>query len=86
MLWYLHLCSEAGIVVLEYVDHPLGIMAERASVEGQFKKVFLKPFVRIGISSNLEKAKELHKRAHSMCFIANSVNFPVECEPSIEIS
>ena len=36
MLWYLHLCAEAGIVVTAYVD---------------------------------------------LCFVANSVNFPVRCEP-----
>ena len=28
MLWYLHLCADAGIVVAEYVDRAEGIMAE----------------------------------------------------------
>jgi organic hydroperoxide reductase OsmC/OhrA len=29
------------------------------------------------------KARELHHAAHKKCFIANSVNFPVTCEPKI---
>jgi organic hydroperoxide reductase OsmC/OhrA len=24
----------------------------------------------------------LHERAHELCFIASSVNFPVHCEPA----
>jgi organic hydroperoxide reductase OsmC/OhrA len=33
----------------------------------------------------MEKARSLHEKAHGMCFIANSVNFPVRCEPEIQI-
>jgi organic hydroperoxide reductase OsmC/OhrA len=25
----------------------------------------------------------LHERAHALCFIARSVNFPVTCQPTI---
>jgi organic hydroperoxide reductase OsmC/OhrA len=28
-------------------------------------------------------AASLHEAAHRACFIANSVNFPVRCEPAI---
>src|ERR1700750_1746367 len=28
MLWYLHLCSEAGVVVTDYTDSATGTMAE----------------------------------------------------------
>ena len=31
MLWYLHLCSEAGVVVLDYTDNATGIMDEKAN-------------------------------------------------------
>jgi organic hydroperoxide reductase OsmC/OhrA len=34
----------------------------------------------------VELAKRLHHDAHRFCFIANSVNFPVRCEPSIDVS
>ena len=32
---------------------------------------------------HLAAEADLHKPAHEKCFIANSVNFPVECEPEI---
>jgi organic hydroperoxide reductase OsmC/OhrA len=28
MLWYLHLCSQAGVVVADYIDNATGIMKE----------------------------------------------------------
>jgi len=31
-------------------------------------------------------AGRLHEEAHKFCFIANSVNFPVRCEPSTDVS
>jgi organic hydroperoxide reductase OsmC/OhrA len=31
-----------------------------------------------------EQALSLHHEAHRLCFIANSVNFPVACEPALE--
>jgi organic hydroperoxide reductase OsmC/OhrA len=32
----------------------------------------------------IEKAIELHKKAHEYCFIANSVNFPVKHNPIVK--
>jgi len=29
-------------------------------------------------------AARLHHDAHARCYVANSVNFPIECEPVIE--
>lgn len=85
MLWYLHLCAEAGVVVTGYEDRPLGTMVEAPSGEGQFTRVVLEPVVRIVTGSDYETAKELHTRAHEKCFISRSVNFPVECSAVIEI-
>jgi organic hydroperoxide reductase OsmC/OhrA len=85
MLSYLHLCAEAGVVVVGYQDHPVGVMVEIASGSGRFKAVTLKPVVRLAPGSDAAKASALHERAHAMCFIANSVNFPVGCEPVIEV-
>jgi len=33
--------------------------------------------------TNIETAKHLHHEAHAKCYVANSVNFPVSCEPTI---
>jgi organic hydroperoxide reductase OsmC/OhrA len=85
-LWFLHLCSVSGIVVTEYVDHAEGFMEESADGSGRFQKVILRPKVMLATGSNVAKALELHNESHAKCFIANSVNFPVEHEPRILVA
>lgn len=81
-LWYLHLCADAGLVVTEYRDHAQGTMRTEAAVgSGFFTEVTLRPRVTFSGNVDLPLARELHKEAHKRCFIANSVNFPVRCEP-----
>jgi organic hydroperoxide reductase OsmC/OhrA len=84
MLWYLHLCADAGIVVTEYRDDATGAMVETEDGGGRFTKVTLRPFVKVAAAVDPELARRLHERAHHLCFIANSVNFPVLCEPLME--
>jgi organic hydroperoxide reductase OsmC/OhrA len=84
MLWYLHLCANAGVVVTAYEDHAEGIMEESVTGGGRFVKVTLKPRVCVTQASAVERGKALHDRAHQLCFIANSVNFPVTHEPDVE--
>lgn len=79
MLWYLHLCSANGIIVINYEDNASGIMIEDEN-GGRFKSVTLKPIVTVAEESMQEKANALHHEAHEKCFIANSVNFAVEVE------
>lgn len=85
MLWYLHLCSEAKVIVVDYVDHAIGIMKETANGGGKFTEVALHPIVTVTEASMVDKAKDLHKKANLFCFIANSVNFQVKHEPTIKI-
>jgi organic hydroperoxide reductase OsmC/OhrA len=80
MLWYLHLCSVNGINVQEYKDRATGRMEEGADGSGRFVEVVLHPNVWITPESDPDKAKALHEEAHRLCFIANSVNFPVRIE------
>ena len=83
-LSYLHLCAVNGVVVTAYVDRAEGLMRfEAATGAGRFERVVLRPEVTIAAGSDVDKARELHHAAHALCFIANSVNFPVECEPLI---
>lgn len=77
MLWYLHLCAEAGVIVVDYTDHAKGIMKEGDNGGGQFTEVTLNPVVVVTENSMIEKANELHKKANELCYIARSVNFPV---------
>jgi organic hydroperoxide reductase OsmC/OhrA len=82
MLWYLHLCADAGIVVVSYEDRAEGTMEESSGGSGRFILVTLHPHVRI--TGSVDQAESLHQRAHELCFIANSVNFPVQHHPVIE--
>lgn len=81
MLWYLALCAQAGIVVTAYRDRPAGTMTENPDGSGAFVEVTLHPEVSLADGSRLQDATALHEKAHEMCFIANSVNFPVRAEP-----
>jgi organic hydroperoxide reductase OsmC/OhrA len=74
-LWYLHLCSDSGIVVIDYIDHAEGFMEETPDGSGRFERVVLRPEVTFAGGTDLAKAGELHKIAHAKCFIANSVSF-----------
>ena len=82
-LWYLHLCATAGIMVLAYSDQAEGAMEETPDGSGRFVSVTLHPRITIKAGGDVVKARELHEPAHQKCFIANSVNFPVICEPII---
>ncbi len=85
MLWYLHLCSDAGIVVIDYADDALGTMTENSDGSGCFSDIVLRPHATIAAGSDAPLAESLHQQAHRKCFIANSVNFPVTCEPTVKI-
>jgi organic hydroperoxide reductase OsmC/OhrA len=85
MLWLLHLCAEAGIVVTAYEDSPVGTMRENEDGSGEFTAVVLHPRMTITDGAKISQARALNQRAHQMCFIARSVNFPVSHEPEIVI-
>lgn len=84
-LWYLHLCSSAGIVVTHYTDAAEALMEEDGTGAGRFTSATLRPRVVIQVGGDTAKAAALHHDAHRYCFIANSVNFPIGCEPVILI-
>lgn len=82
MLWYLHLCAVNGVVVTQYTDKATGTLEEDTNGSGRFTEVMLNPVVIVSEKSMIEKANALHQEAHNMCFIANSVNFPVTHKPT----
>jgi organic hydroperoxide reductase OsmC/OhrA len=85
MLWYFHLCADAGVVVTDYRDEYEGILEIAAGGLGRISSVTLRPKVTIDFEKSVENAQELaislHHKAHEKCFIANSVNTTVNCEP-----
>ena len=85
MLSYLHMATVAGVVVLAYDDCAEGTMLTEGD-GGRFTEVVLRPRVAIRADCDPGKALAAHEAAHHACFIANSVNFPVRCEPRIVVS
>lgn len=85
MLWYLHLCTVAGIIVTDYFDNATGIMIETANGGGKFTEATLNPTVTITDILMTEKSNELHKKANELCFVASSLNFPVYHKPSCKV-
>ena len=85
MLSYLYLCSLEGVIITSYLDNATGIMIENESGGGKFKEVTLNPIVSVTEVSMVEKAIALHHKAHEICYIANSVNFEVKCNPTCTI-
>ena len=86
MLWYLHLCSQAGVVVTAYEDNPVGIGESEPSGAGQFIEAVLRPKITITAESDPQKAVTLHDEIHQYCYIARSINFPLRFEPEIIVS
>lgn len=79
MLWFLHLCSDRKILIVEYIDNPEGTMVTNHSGAGRFIEVTLNPFITLRDNhTQMATLEELHILAHQRCFIANSVNFPIK--------
>jgi organic hydroperoxide reductase OsmC/OhrA len=86
MLWYLHLCAQAKITVLAYRDDATGTMVEDEGGGGRFTAAVLKPVVTIAAGGDVARAEALHEDAHRLCFIANSVSFPVTIEAAVTVA
>ena len=85
LLSYLHACVGAGVVVVSYRDRATGVMTEHGGSAGAFTDVLLRPEVVVAEESMIEAARHAHEEAHRMCFIANSVNFPVRHEATVTV-
>lgn len=81
MLSFLHVAVKHGVVVTDYRDEAFGLMTLNRDGSGQFERVTLRPHVTVADAAQVELAGQLHHEANQVCFIARSVNFPVEHEP-----
>ena len=63
MLWFLHLCTDFGVVVMDYIDNPVGVMIETENGGGRFKEAILNPIVTVIDISMTDKINEIHKKA-----------------------
>jgi organic hydroperoxide reductase OsmC/OhrA len=76
MLWFLDFSRRERIRVLSYEDEVEGLMDER-----RFVRIVLRPAIEFEGEPDPELVSRLHERAHEACYIANSLNCPVEVEP-----
>ncbi|WP_420141499.1 OsmC family protein [Sphingomonas sp.] len=83
MLFFLDLASRDGLDVRSYVDRAIGRMGTRPDGREAMVEAVLRPEVELAGPAGLERVVGLHERAHALCYIANSVNFPVRVEPSV---
>lgn len=81
MMSFLYLCALEGIIVIEYTDNAIGNLMEDPKGGGHFLDINLNPRFVVTEDSMVGSAIELHKKAHEICFIANSLNFPVIINP-----
>lgn len=84
MLWYLHLASNAKIVVHRYTDDPLGVGEVHRDGSGQFLRATLRPTIVVAEGTDVGQAEAIHHDVHRYCFIARSVNFPIAYAPTFE--
>src|SRR5690606_35714206 len=66
-----------GIVVTRYEDTPLGIGEVSDTGAGRFTSATLRPQITLRKGCDVNLAHAIHDRIHEVCFIARSVNFPV---------
>ena len=83
MLWFLSIAAKQGFRVDRYADAAAGTMQRNAAGKVAMTQVTLRPQVVFGGGQLPTAAKlhAMHHQAHAECFIANSVNTDVRCEP-----
>src|SRR6266704_3277146 len=73
-------------LLVAYTDAADGTMLETGDGGGHFTEVVLRPVVTVASPEMADKAAGLHGRAHELCYIANSVNFPVRHQPTTVVA
>ncbi len=81
-LWFLHLCANKGLILTAYEDHAEGRMEEGGEAPGRFVRVTLHPQATFASPADPEVVRALHAEAHRLCYVANTLNCPVEVEPA----
>ena len=75
MLWFLDFSRRERLRVTSYEDSAEGTMDQT-----RFTRIVLRPRIAFEPEVDAETLETLHHRAHESCFIANSLDCPVEVE------
>ncbi len=81
MLFFLDLASRSGVSVTSYVDHAVGQVGKRDDGNVAMLSATMRPKITFAGATDAATLEALHHKAHELCYIANSVNFPVTVEP-----
>lgn len=83
MLFFLALAMRKGFVVDEYQDNPIGTIARNDKGKNALTEIVMMPRVTFSgatLPSN-DDIDALHARAHSLCYVANSLNSVIQIKP-----
>lgn len=82
MLTFLAVAAKKQFVVDQYSDHAVGFLEKNQKEKLAITRVILRPRIVFGgpTPPTTEQITALHERAHSDCFIANSVTTDVTVE------
>jgi organic hydroperoxide reductase OsmC/OhrA len=83
MLWFLDIVAKQKFCVDRYADAATGQMGKNSQGKLAMTQVTLRPDVRFcgDRMPTPEQIARMHHAAHEACFIANSVQTQVHCEP-----
>ncbi len=84
MLSFLHVAADAGVIVISYSDEATGTLTLNGAGGGAMSEVTLRPAIEV-VAGHTADIDALHHTAQGLCFIANSINFPVHHEPSTSV-
>ncbi|MGF3055724.1 OsmC family protein [Microbacterium sp. YY-01] len=83
LLSYLHVCVREQIIVTAYHDRAAAVLQQDNNGGGAITEVILRPHVTVADAAMMEAALHAHEQAQKLCFIANSVAFPVRHEATV---
>ncbi len=83
LLSFLAMAARSRIDVLSYDDEADAVMPDDERPV-RITRITLRPRIVVAAGADLDKARKLVGRAHSACYIANTVNAEIVIEPVIE--
>ncbi|RAK14053.1 organic hydroperoxide reductase OsmC/OhrA [Salipiger aestuarii] len=81
MLFFLHICAAAGLVVEHYRDEARARLIADGAGRPHVGAIRLRPEVRFVTPVDPAEVEALHAQAHERCFIAASLRSTVRIEP-----
>jgi len=83
MLFFLALAMRKGFIVDDYCDSPVGTIGRNDKGKNALVEIIMRPAATFSgdVLPTQEDIDALHARAHSLCYVANSLNSDIKIEP-----